>query len=96
MSEAPAGADAAEIVIGETEKNAKEVWRVSLARYKGHDLANLRAFVTTGRNGEQVNIATRNGLVIRPAQLGTVIRLLQTAEMEARARGMIGGSANDR
>lgn len=88
---------AAEHSIGWTEKNSREVWRVNLAKFKGHDLVNLRAFVVEGRNGEAVNIPTRNGLVIRPAQLEAVISLLQMALNEARERGLIEGeAANDR
>jgi hypothetical protein len=78
-----------EHVVGEVEKNANEVWRVSLARFRGHNLANLRGFVIRGRDGGRVNIATRNGVVIRPAQIPQVIELLQRAHAEAKARGLI-------
>jgi hypothetical protein len=93
MSDAPENATA-EHVVGEAEKNANEVWRVSLTKFKGHNLANLRGFVIRGRDGSAVNIATKNGVVVRPAQIPALIELLQKAHTEAKARGLIEGARN--
>jgi hypothetical protein len=41
-----------------------------------------------------VNIATKNGVVVRPAQIPALIELLQKAHTEAKARGLIEGARN--
>jgi hypothetical protein len=82
----------AEQVIGEAPKNANEVWRGALTRFKGHDLVQLRAFVVQGRDGGAVSIATRNGITLRPAQIPSIIALLRKAHEEAQRRGLIDGA----
>ena len=60
---------------------------VSLDRYNGHDLVDVRSFVAY-EDGEAPK-ATKKGVSIKVGLLPELIAALRAAEAEARARGLI-------
>ena len=67
-------------------KNRRELVHVTLNRFEGISLVDIRCFA-----GELQDIATKRGISLRVSLLPTLIEALQQAEIEALKRGLIGG-----
>jgi hypothetical protein len=66
------------IVIGEFEKNRREMIRVSVESFKGHRLLAVRVWARgAGKNGE--DIPTRAGLSIKVEKIDEFIEVLTKA-----------------
>ncbi len=75
-------------IIQDIPKNAREVLRVELSEYKGHDLVALRLWVTNDNHQE---IPTTKGINVSVSLLPAVIDALRQAEEEARSAGLLTG-----
>ncbi len=64
------------VVIGEFEKNSKEIFRVSLQNYAGNDVLNLRIFYRDS-NGDWK--PSKDGITIRATQFPQLASLLADA-----------------
>lgn len=73
-------------VIGEFEKNSKEVVRVSLQQYAGNDVLNLRIFYRDS-NGDWK--PGKDGITIRAAQFPQLAALLSEAGKALKEFGII-------
>lgn len=84
----------ADVVIGSFAKNKREEIRITLSRYKGFDLVGLRVWF---RSEDGSLRPGKSGFNIRTLLLPELVTLLQKAEEEAKARGLLGPglSAND-
>jgi len=76
----------ADTLIASIEKNAREVIRVSLSEFNGHDLANLRVWFKTDDGDMRPGKA---GLAFRLEKLPAVIKALTDLEAEARRLGLV-------
>lgn len=77
------------IVIAEIVKNSREVLKVTLSRYQGHALADVRVFVPV--DGMDCLTPTKKGVSVRVGLLDEIIAALTKAKDEAKALGWIGG-----
>lgn len=82
MSKAPS----LPVILGDIQKNSREVVRVSLT-VKGHKLLDARIYA-----GDDAK-ATAKGISVKVALLPALIVLLQKAEAQARDLGLIDGGA---
>ena len=73
------------VIVGEFQKNAKEVVRVRLTDYAGHKLVDVRAFWTDASTGE---LRPGKGLCLRRELLPQLIDALTVAEGMAVADGL--------
>jgi hypothetical protein len=71
--------------IGVIEKNSREQVRIALQAFKGHNLVDMRVLTVSGA----VPMVTAKGITVNVAKLPELILLLQTAQAEARAQGLI-------
>lgn len=76
-------------MIGAVEKTSRERVQVSLGAFKGHTFVDVRTYFTT--DGGETFRPSSKGCTVRPDQVGHLIELLQRAEADAKARGLIGG-----
>lgn len=74
------------VVIGEFEKNSKEVVRVSLQQFAGNDVLHIRIFYRDS-NGEWK--PGRDGITIRAAQFPQLASLLSDAGRALKEIGVI-------
>jgi len=75
-------------VIATFAKNSREILRVALDNYRGHDLVDLRVCAPLAEHADTL-IPTKSGVSLRVHLLPELIRGLQAAELEARARGVL-------
>jgi hypothetical protein len=73
--------------IGAIEKNSREQVRIALQVFKGHNLVDMRVLTVSGA----VPMVTAKGITVNVAKLPELISLLQTAQAEALALGLIEG-----
>jgi hypothetical protein len=78
----------APITVKVLEKNARERVRISLDRYRGVDLIDVRVTVELS-SSSGTWVPTAKGLSLRIEQLADLIEALQAAEAEARTRGLL-------
>ncbi len=81
-------------MIGSIPKGTRERVEVALGDFKGRAFVDVRVFYTSD-GGETFKPSPR-GCTVRPDQVGALIRLLQQAEADAHARGLIGGGEEGR
>jgi hypothetical protein len=74
------------VTFGLIDRNKRERIRVALDEFKGHVLVDVRTFYLDGDGDLK---PTPKGITIRPEFLSRVIALLQEAEREVRARGLV-------
>ena len=63
--------------------------RVGISEYKGHDMVQVRQWVTSYQGEDSDRIPTKNGVSFNVRDLPAVIAALQEAEHEARAAGLL-------
>lgn len=80
----------AAVLVRELPKNTREVWRVTLSKFGGHNLGNVRAWVPGGGK-DGGDVPTKNGLALRVEQLPAMAVALQSAYDEAVRLGLVGG-----
>lgn len=83
MSDAP-------FIVAELVKNSRETLKVSLSRYHGHGLADVRTYAPV--TGVDLLCPTKKGVSIRVEMLDDLIAALGKAKAEAVALGWIGGA----
>lgn len=76
------------LVIASLEKNRGERVRVALDRYREVDLIDVRVTVPLS-DGTDLWAPTKKGLSLRIGQLPGLIEALQSAAVEAQARGLL-------
>lgn len=76
-------------MIGSVPKTKRERLQVALGEFEGHHFVDLRTYYTT--DGGETFKPSSKGCTVRPDQVGHLITLLQRAEADAKARGLIGG-----
>jgi hypothetical protein len=76
------------IVIATLLKNTREQVRVSLDRYQGHEVIDLRVVVELNRETGAM-MPTKKGISLRIEQLPDLITGLRKALLEAQRRGML-------
>jgi hypothetical protein len=83
-----------EILIGTIPKGVrtKDETRVSLKRFKGFHLLDIRQFVAGDAADNDELHPTKKGVCIRTARLPLLIELLEKALGEARKRGLFDGN----
>ena len=69
-------------------KNATEELRVALSEYRGHHLINCRIWANYDSPLEEKR-PTKKGFALAVAKLPELIAVLQRAEAEARAQGLL-------
>jgi hypothetical protein len=74
-------------VVAEFTKNTREVVRVGLQTFKGHNLLQLRAWAL--KDGADA-IPTKSGIALRIELIAPLRAALDAAEAEAKARGWLG------
>ena len=79
--------------IATLRKNSIEEIRVGLDEYKGHDLVSIRVWTDPYAGTERV--ATKKGISIGVRLLPELIAVLQQAEAEARAAGLLDDDAEE-
>lgn len=84
------GEKSIDVLVTELPKNAREVWRVTLGQFGGHNLGNVRAWVPGGAK-DGGDVPTKNGLALRVEQLPAMAEALRAAYDEAVRRGLVGG-----
>lgn len=77
------------VIVAELAKNSREVLKVSLSRYHGHALADVRTYAPV--TGLDVLCPTKRGVSVRVEMLDDLIEALGKAKAEAAALGWIGG-----
>ncbi|MDP3377030.1 MAG: transcriptional coactivator p15/PC4 family protein [Brevundimonas sp.] len=78
------------IMVAEITKNSREVLKVSLSRYHGHALADVRTYAPVP--GVEPLCPTKRGVSVRVEMLDELIEALGKAKAEAVAMGWIGGA----
>ncbi len=78
----------ADVLVAEVPKNAREVWRVTLGQFGGHNLGNVRAWVPGGGK-DGGDVPTKNGLALRVEQLPAMAAALRAAYDEAVRLGLV-------
>jgi hypothetical protein len=73
-------------LIAELQKNKRETLRLTLEKFQGPDLLNMRCWA---ENSDGSQIPTKSGLSIRVAMLAEFRRAIERAEQEARALGLL-------
>ncbi len=68
-------------------KNSRQQIQVSLSRWKGFDLVDVRVFAVVDSGSEPV--ATKAGVSLRTANLPDLIQALEAALVEARRLGVL-------
>ena len=63
--------------------------RVGISEFKGHDMVQVRQWVTPYQGDDSERIPTKNGVSFNVRDLPEVIAALQEAEQEARAAGLL-------
>ena len=63
--------------------------RVGISEYKGHDMVQVRQWVTPYQGEDSDRIPTKNGVSFNVRDLPAVIAALQEAEHKARAAGLL-------
>jgi len=77
-------------LIGTIQKNRAAEVRVSLTEFKGYQLVDVRVWAKPfGTDGGDTR-ATREGVSLGLAKLPELIRYLQAAWTEAKAKGLVG------
>ena len=84
----PVRGDVMEKLVETIRKNASEEIRISLSEWEGHDLVNIRVWMTPYEGGERR--PTKKGIACKVALLPEIIAALQAAESEARKAGLLG------
>lgn len=79
--------DAPDVPVATIPKNVKEEVRIALSQWRGYNLAHLRVF--TDATGRPERVPTKAGFGIQVARLPDLIAALQSALVEARARGWL-------
>jgi hypothetical protein len=74
-----------DLIVGTIEKNKREKLRVTLKSF--HDLRQID--VRIFKNVHGVDIGTPQGVTIRPANIRSVIEMLELAEIAARAECLL-------
>ncbi|CAN7685912.1 transcriptional coactivator p15/PC4 family protein [Rhizobium sp. LjRoot30] len=74
-------------IIATVKKNSRENLRVSLGKFVGHNLLNLRLWFTADVDG--MERPSKSGFSLRITLIPELIAALQQAEAEARRRGLI-------
>lgn len=69
-------------------KNSREAIHISLVRYRGRALCDVRIFATTKHEGGAA-VATPKGICVGMAALETLAAATNAALVEARARGLL-------
>ena len=78
------------VVVGEFQANSREVARVSLESFKGHDLVRLGK---CWRDQDGVLRPGKGGIAVNVRHLPTLARLIGEALDQARALGLVDGGA---
>lgn len=78
------------VIVAELVKNSREVLKVTLTRYHGHALADVRTYAPVP--GIEPLCPTKKGVTIRVEMLDEMIAALGKAKAEALALGWIGGA----
>ena len=76
-----------EIEIGTLEKSATQDLRVKLSTYQGRRYLDVRTYVTLDATGERV--PTKKGVTVTVAKIPELRALIEKAEAEARAAGLL-------
>ena len=71
-------------VVADIPKNRREVLRVSLGEFKGHQLCHLRVWVSSGGP-----LPTKNGFGIEPTLIRLLREALDRADEEAKRLGWL-------
>lgn len=79
------------VIVAELVKNSHEVLKVSLSRYHGHALADVRTYAPVP--GVEPLCPTKRGISVRVEMLEELIGALGKVKAEAMAMGWIGGDA---
>lgn len=78
-----------DILIGDLQKSAKSRVRVQLRSFKGRIYMDARQFWIPAEG--DTPLPSGKGFALDPSKIGALIVLLQKAETEARARGLLDG-----
>lgn len=70
-------------IIATIPKNRREELRVTLGEFKGHQLLQLRAWIS------ESGLPTKNGFGLQAALIPALRQALQDAEAEAKRRGWV-------
>jgi hypothetical protein len=74
-------------LIATVRKNQNEEVRVSLSTFKGCDLCDVRVYASFD-DGDAERRPTKKGIAVKVDRLPELIAALQSAEAEARRRGL--------
>ncbi|MBP2159544.1 MULTISPECIES: transcriptional coactivator p15/PC4 family protein [Asticcacaulis] len=77
------------VMIGDVQKNSRELVRVSLTEFKGYKLVDVRIYAGADDDAKP----TGKGISVKASTLPALIVLLQKAEAQARTMGLIDGGA---
>lgn len=76
--------DVEPVVVATFQKNSRELVRVALQTFKGHDLVSVRAFVEDGNGGMK---PTKAGIALRAELLPVLYDAIGKAMIAARSGG---------
>src|SRR5262245_13152606 len=82
------------LAVGRIPKNSGEEVVVTLSRFKGHDLLDLRIHALFG--GADTRRPTRKGISINITRLPDLLAVLHTADAEAHRLGLLADAADGR
>lgn len=71
------------------QKNQREEIRISLSRFKGVDLIDVRTFVNFGGTPDDERNATKKGISLKVERLPELLDALKAALETARAQGLL-------
>lgn len=87
MTADPAKSATDDILLGEIDKNAREVIRLLWREYRGRPFLDIRTFYRPG-DGEEPKPSTK-GVTIAPDKLPALFEAMREVERLARSRGLL-------